>query len=180
MMSGTATGSGTTRSSVVSSPSCPASLEPKHITLPSSRGTQVCPARPALPPSATPRSQSRSSGAPSPEAPSGPMTGAGLNVQLIANPASHATEARLTEQSFGGVVETMLQTFFTPDHDIFRKSFRDFVQKELAPHADEWEKAELFPREVFLRMGKLGFLGAGYTEDVGGGGGDYWYNVVYG
>jgi citronellyl-CoA dehydrogenase len=74
----------------------------------------------------------------------------------------------------------MLQTFFTPDHEIFRKSFRDFVLKELAPHADEWEKAELFPREVFLRMGKLGFLGAGYPEAVGGGGGDYWYNVVYG
>ena len=74
----------------------------------------------------------------------------------------------------------MLQTFFREEHDIFRKSFRDFVEKELAPHTDEWERKEEFPREVFQRMGKLGFLGVGFPEDVGGGGGDYWYNVVYG
>jgi len=73
----------------------------------------------------------------------------------------------------------MLQTFFTEEHDIFRKSFREFVEKELQPHTDEWERKEEFPREVFQRMGKLGFLGVGYPEDVGGGGGDYWYNVVF-
>jgi citronellyl-CoA dehydrogenase len=74
----------------------------------------------------------------------------------------------------------MLQTFFTEEHELFRKNFRDFVDKELAPHTDEWERAELFPREVFQRMGKLGFLGLSYPEEVGGAGGDYWYNVVYG
>jgi citronellyl-CoA dehydrogenase len=74
----------------------------------------------------------------------------------------------------------MLTTFFTDEHDIFRKSFREFVEKELRPHVDEWERAELFPREVFTRMGKLGYLGLSYPEDLGGGGGDYWYNVVYG
>ncbi len=74
----------------------------------------------------------------------------------------------------------MLQTFFKEEHEIFRKTFREFVAKELAPFVDEWERAELFPREVYQRMGKLGFLGVGFPEDVGGGGGDYWYNVVYG
>jgi citronellyl-CoA dehydrogenase len=74
----------------------------------------------------------------------------------------------------------MLQTFFKEEHEIFRKTFREFVAKELAPHVDEWERAELFPREVFTRMGKLGFLGMGFPEDVGGSGGDYWYNAVYG
>src|SRR5262249_28658252 len=44
----------------------------------------------------------------------------------------------------------------------------------------EWERAELFPREVFKRCGELGFLGAHYPEEVGGGGGDYWYSVVWG
>lgn len=73
----------------------------------------------------------------------------------------------------------MLQTFFTQDHEIFRRSFREFVEKELAPHADAWERAEEFPREVFQRMGKLGYLGLSYPEDVGGAGGDYWYNVVF-
>lgn len=74
----------------------------------------------------------------------------------------------------------MLQTFFTEEHELFRKNFREFVEKELAPHTDEWERAELFPREVFQRMGQLGFLGLSYPEEVGGSGGDYWYNVVYG
>lgn len=74
----------------------------------------------------------------------------------------------------------MLRTFFTEEHDLFRRSFRDFVERELAPHTDEWERAEIFPREVFRRMGELGYLGMSFPEDLGGGGGDYWYNVVYG
>ncbi len=74
----------------------------------------------------------------------------------------------------------MLQTFFTDEHEIFRKSFREFVERELAPHTSEWERAESFPREVYKRMGELGYLGLSYPEELGGGGGDYWYNVVYG
>jgi len=74
----------------------------------------------------------------------------------------------------------MLQTFFTDEHEIFRKSFREFVERELAPYTSEWERAESFPREVFKRMGDLGYLGLSYPEELGGGGGDYWYTVVYG
>jgi alkylation response protein AidB-like acyl-CoA dehydrogenase len=74
----------------------------------------------------------------------------------------------------------MLMSFFTPEHDIFRKSFRDFVTKELAPHVDEWERDEAFPREVFKRMGELGYFGLHFPEEVDGSGGDYWYTVVYG
>jgi citronellyl-CoA dehydrogenase len=78
------------------------------------------------------------------------------------------------------MLPSMLTTFFTEDHELFRKSLRDFVDKELRPHVDEWERAESFPREVFARMGKLGFFGMSYPEELGGGGGDYWYNVAYG
>jgi citronellyl-CoA dehydrogenase len=74
----------------------------------------------------------------------------------------------------------MLTTFFRDEHEIFRKTLRDFVEKELAPHVDEWERAELFPREVFKRCGELGFLGVHYPEELGGSGGDYWYSVVWG
>jgi citronellyl-CoA dehydrogenase len=74
----------------------------------------------------------------------------------------------------------MLMTYFTPEHDIFRKSFRDFVVKELVPHVEEWERDEGFPREVFKRMGTLGYFGQHFPEDVGGAGGDYWYTVAYG
>src|SRR5436309_1124064 len=74
----------------------------------------------------------------------------------------------------------MRSVSITDAPEIFRKSLRDFVAKELAPHVDEWEKAELFPREVFKRCGELGFLGPHYPEELGGGGGDYWYSVVWG
>jgi citronellyl-CoA dehydrogenase len=74
----------------------------------------------------------------------------------------------------------MPHTFFTDEHDIFRKGFREFVARELAPQVDAWERAESFPREVYKRMGDLGYLGLSFPEEYGGGGGDYWYNVVYG
>jgi citronellyl-CoA dehydrogenase len=67
---------------------------------------------------------------------------------------------------------------FTEDHRAFRKIVRDFAEKELAPHVDEWERDELFPNWVFKRAGELGILGAHYDEDVGGAGGDFWMNVV--
>jgi citronellyl-CoA dehydrogenase len=69
---------------------------------------------------------------------------------------------------------------FTEEHEHFRKTVRDFAEKELAPHAEEWEEAEIFPDEVFRRAGELGILGAHYPEDKGGSGGDYWYSVVKG
>src|SRR5262249_50504737 len=78
------------------------------------------------------------------------------------------------------VCSSAMMTFFTEDHDLFRKSFREFVERELRPHTDEWERAESFPRDVFRRMGELGYFGMSYPEELGGGGGDYWYNVAYG
>lgn len=67
---------------------------------------------------------------------------------------------------------------FQEEHDLFRKTVRQFAEKELAPHVDEWEKDELFPNWVFKRAGELGIFGAHYPEDVGGAGGDFWMNVV--
>ena len=69
-------------------------------------------------------------------------------------------------------------TPFTEEHDLFRKQVRQFVDKELAPNANQWEEDELFPNWVFKRAGELGILGAHYPEDVGGGGGDYWFSVA--
>ncbi|MFN2452196.1 MAG: acyl-CoA dehydrogenase family protein [Candidatus Dormibacteria bacterium] len=64
------------------------------------------------------------------------------------------------------------------EHDALRESIRDFVSRELRPHADEWEAAEGFPDSVFLRMGELGLLGLRYPEAYGGQGGDYWSAIV--
>ncbi|MBA3306958.1 MAG: acyl-CoA dehydrogenase family protein [Thermoleophilaceae bacterium] len=69
------------------------------------------------------------------------------------------------------------QFIFGEDHDRLRESIGSFVEKELAPHADEWEKTT-FPDWVFTRMGELGFLGLSYPDEYGGQGGDYYCNLV--
>jgi alkylation response protein AidB-like acyl-CoA dehydrogenase len=66
---------------------------------------------------------------------------------------------------------------FNSDHDRLRESIGSFVERELAPHADEWEQTT-FPDWVFTRMGELGFLGLSYPEVYGGQGGDYYCNLV--
>src|ERR687886_489879 len=66
---------------------------------------------------------------------------------------------------------------FTDEHEQLRESIRSFAQKELAPHAAEWEETT-FPDWVFRRMGELGFLGLSYPEEYGGQGGDYFSNLV--
>ncbi|MEW6555354.1 MAG: acyl-CoA dehydrogenase family protein [Actinomycetota bacterium] len=71
-----------------------------------------------------------------------------------------------------------LDIFFTEEHDMLRTSLREFVARELEPHAEEWEKEEGFPDWVFKRMGDLGYLGLNYPEEYGGGGGDYFTNMV--
>src|SRR5438132_4420261 len=67
---------------------------------------------------------------------------------------------------------------FTAEHDALRETVRDFVSKELRPHAEAWEAAEFFPNSVFERMGELGLLGLRYPEKYGGQGGDYFTAIV--
>src|ERR1700754_1183346 len=66
---------------------------------------------------------------------------------------------------------------FTEEHEALRESIRAYVQRELAPHADEWEQTT-FPDSVFRRMGELGFLGLSMPEAYGGQGGDYYSTLV--
>ncbi len=72
----------------------------------------------------------------------------------------------------------MPTTPFREEHEHFRNTVRQFAQKELAPYADEWEKAELFPNSVFKKAGDIGLFAAHYPEEQGGAGGDYWFSVV--
>src|SRR4051794_37664581 len=66
---------------------------------------------------------------------------------------------------------------FEEHHDRLRESIGSFAEKELQPHAAEWEETT-FPDWVFKRMGELGFLGLSYPEEYGGQGGDYYCNLV--
>ena len=49
---------------------------------------------------------------------------------------------------------------------------RAFAEREVLPHADEWERAGELPRDLHRKAGDAGLLGAGLPEAVGGGGGD--------
>ncbi len=69
---------------------------------------------------------------------------------------------------------------FTRDHEMVRKSIRDFVRKEINPNVDEWEEKGITPlKELFKKMGDLGFLGIRYDETYGGEGLDYWYELIF-
>jgi acyl-CoA dehydrogenase len=51
---------------------------------------------------------------------------------------------------------------------LFRDQLRKFIETEIVPQGDEWERAGMVPREVFKKMGELGFLGLRYGEQYGG------------
>ncbi|QRK05597.1 acyl-CoA dehydrogenase family protein [Archangium violaceum] len=67
---------------------------------------------------------------------------------------------------------------FTEEHETFRRTVRRFVEKELAPHALEWDRAGIFPREVFRKCGELGLFGIHHDPRYGGSGLDYWFVTV--
>ena len=68
----------------------------------------------------------------------------------------------------------------THEHQQIFDTTKQFVEKEINPHADEWERSGVWPaREVFRKMGALGLLGINKPEDVGGLGLDYSYQVMF-
>jgi citronellyl-CoA dehydrogenase len=73
---------------------------------------------------------------------------------------------------------TLATSFFTAEHDALRASIRAFVERELQPHAEEWEAAGDFPDWVFTKLGDAGLLGLSYPEEYGGSGGDYISSLV--
>jgi alkylation response protein AidB-like acyl-CoA dehydrogenase len=71
------------------------------------------------------------------------------------------------------------RTLFEPEHEMFRESFRTFLDRHVAPHHEQWEKDKLVDRDVWLEAGKQGFLGMAVPEEYGGGGvDDFRYNTV--
>ena len=60
------------------------------------------------------------------------------------------------------------QEYFDPSHQLVRDSVRRFVEREILPDIDQWEEAESFPRELYLKAGAAGILGIGYPEALGG------------
>ena len=60
----------------------------------------------------------------------------------------------------------MRRAHLTPDHDLFRESVETFVEREMAPHHEEWDEAGIVPHELFATAGAAGFLGDGGARGV--------------
>ena len=66
----------------------------------------------------------------------------------------------------------MLGFRLNEEQESFRVAVRSFAEKELAPRVDQLEETETFPKDLFQKLGTLGYLGVGYPEEYGGSGGD--------
>ena len=71
------------------------------------------------------------------------------------------------------------RTLFDGDHDLFRDAVRTFIDTEIAPYVDGWEKAGVVDKAMFCKAGASGFLGMEIPEEYGGGGvDDFRFNVI--
>ena len=68
--------------------------------------------------------------------------------------------------------------YFTPEHQQFRASLRDWVAREITPFATAWDEAEGFPRELYKKAAAIGLLGLDYPEALGGTPADLFYHLV--
>ncbi len=72
------------------------------------------------------------------------------------------------------------RTIFNEEHELFRASVRDLLQKELIPHIEEWEKNQMVSRESWKKLGENGFLCMQVAEAYGGMGiEDYRYSAIF-
>lgn len=73
----------------------------------------------------------------------------------------------------------MRRTVFEPEHDQLRETTRQFIEREIAPHAEQWEREGQVDRSAYLAAGKYGLIGFNLPEEFGGGGmEDFRFNAV--
>jgi len=73
----------------------------------------------------------------------------------------------------------MKRNIFDADHESYRDTVRVFLEKEVVPFHDQWEKDSIVPREVWEKAGEQGMLGFNLPEEYGGGGiDDFRFNAV--
>ena len=75
---------------------------------------------------------------------------------------------RLTQRCYDPAVPKPESPFYAEEHEQLRQTVRRFVEREIVPHVDAWERQGSFPRELYRKAGELGLLGLGFPEDYGG------------
>ncbi|MDG2194181.1 MAG: acyl-CoA dehydrogenase family protein, partial [Polaribacter sp.] len=73
----------------------------------------------------------------------------------------------------------MNSMYFTEEHEVFRQSFKDFLQKEVVPYVDAWEASGTIDRLVWKKFGEMGYFGLNSPEAYGGLELDIFYTVVF-
>lgn len=69
--------------------------------------------------------------------------------------------------------------YFTEEHELFRKSLKDFLQKEVVPHINKWEETGKVERFIWKKMGDMGYFGLNSPEEFGGLNLDLFYTVIF-
>ena len=73
----------------------------------------------------------------------------------------------------------MNSMYFTEEHEAFRASFKDFLQKEVVPHIEKWEKTGTIERFIWKKFGEMGYFGLSTPEEYGGLNLDLFYTVIF-
>jgi alkylation response protein AidB-like acyl-CoA dehydrogenase len=69
--------------------------------------------------------------------------------------------------------------YFTEEHEAFRASFKDFLQKEVVPFIDKWEKTGTIEKFIWKKFGEMGYFGLCTPEEYGGLDLDLFYTVIF-
>ena len=69
--------------------------------------------------------------------------------------------------------------YFTEEHELFRESLKDFLQKEVVPHIDKWEETGTIERFIWEKFGEMGYFGLATPENYEGLGLDLFYTVIF-
>ncbi|MGF7231592.1 acyl-CoA dehydrogenase family protein [Arachidicoccus sp.] len=70
-------------------------------------------------------------------------------------------------------------TLLSPEHETFRTTLRAFIQKEILPYVDQWEKQQQIDRSIWKKMGEMGYLGLIYPDAYGGLDLDFYYSMIF-
>ena len=72
----------------------------------------------------------------------------------------------------------MRRDIFTEEHEMFRAQVRRFVETEIVPKIDGWNRAGMSDRESWRKLGAAGFLAPNAPAEYGGGGADFIYDAI--
>ena len=69
-------------------------------------------------------------------------------------------------------------SYFKEEHHLFRQSLKEFLEREVSPNLEVWEKDGKIPKSIWKKMGEMGFLGLSLPEKYGGSGLDFFFEVI--